>query len=38
MINESYEYETKAQNNLELCLDNISDIELRNNFKKYFSS
>ena len=34
MINESYEYETKAQNNLELCLDNISDIELRNNFKK----
>ena len=34
MINESYEYETKAQNNLEWCLDNISDIELRNNFKK----
>ena len=34
MINESYDYETKAQNNLELCLDNISDTELRNNFKK----
>ena len=34
MINESYHYETKAQDLLELCSSNISDIVLKENFKK----
>ncbi|MAZ61534.1 MAG: hypothetical protein CMG50_05105 [Candidatus Marinimicrobia bacterium] len=34
MINESYHYETKAQDLLELCSNNISDIDLKENFKK----
>ena len=34
MINESYDYETKAQDLLELCSDKISDSNLKENFKK----
>ena len=34
MINESYNYETKAQDLLELCSNNISDNDLQQNFKK----
>ena len=33
-INESYDYETKAQDFLELCSNNISDIDLQEDFKK----
>lgn len=34
MVNESYDYETKAQDLLELCSNNISDLELNEDFKK----
>ena len=34
MINESYDYETKAQDLLELCSNKISDSNLKENFKK----
>ena len=34
MINESYHYETKAQDLLQLCCNNISDRGLKENFKK----
>ena len=34
MINESYNFETKAQDLLELCSNKISDSDLKENFKK----